>query len=130
MLSQSCMMSNLIKSCFMLGNIIQKSQSISPARPVKYFRGVICILFHGARKSLLPLSLLPHGIEEYLESLSIPRGELFMISKGNHKSMPAQVPRGFLNNITSHLFQKLIGKFIKFPNKDKSYNFGTKPKIK
>jgi len=79
------MMSSLIKSCFMLGNIIQKS--------------------------LLPLSL-----------------SLFMISKGNHKSMPAQVPRGFLNNITANLFQRLIGKCIKFPNKDKSYNFGTKPK--
>jgi hypothetical protein len=60
----------------MLGNIIQKSQSISPAR-----------------KSLLPLSLLPHGIGEYFESLPIPQGELFMISKRNHKSMPAQVPR-------------------------------------
>ena len=80
------------------------------------------------RKSLLPLSLLPRGIEEYLESLSITRGELFMISKGNHKSMPAQLPRGFPNNITSHLFQRLIVKCIKFLNKDKSYNFGTKPK--
>jgi len=80
----------------MLGNIIQKSQSISPAR-----------------KSLLPLSL-----------------SLFMISRGNHKSMPTQVPRGFLNNITSHLFQKSSGKCMRFLNKDKLYNFGTTPKNK
>jgi hypothetical protein len=85
-----------IKSDFMLDNIIQKSQSISPAR-----------------KSLLSLSL-----------------SLFMISKGSHKSVPAQVPRGFLNNTTSHLFQISSIKWIKFLNRDKSYNFVTKPKNK
>jgi hypothetical protein len=65
----------IIRDCFLLGNIIQKTQSISPAR-----------------KSLLPLSL-----------------SLFMIFLENHKSVPAQVSRGFLNNITSHFFRMLTG---------------------
>ena len=47
--------------------------------------------------------------------------------QGNQGTMPARPPRGFLNNITSHLFRKLSGKCMKFINKDKSYNFGTKP---
>jgi hypothetical protein len=107
----------------MLGNIIQKSQSISHARPVEYLRILLSILFHWARKSLLLALTLPHGIEEYLESLSIPRGKLFMISKGNHKSMPAQVLMRVSNNITSHSSRESSSKYIKFINNDKSYNF-------
>lgn len=82
-------MAVVVKDCFLLGNIIQKTQSISPAR-----------------KSLLPFSL-----------------SLFMIFFENHKSMPAQVPRGFLNNIASHLFQAISGKSFEFLPKRQSDDF-------
>ena len=82
-------MAVIMANCFLLGNIIRKTQSISPAR-----------------KSLLPLSL-----------------SLFMIFFENHKSMPAQVPRGFPNNIASHLFQALNEKSFGFYLKRQSDNF-------
>ena len=85
-------MAAMMANCFLLGNIIRKTQSISPAR-----------------KSLLPLSL-----------------SLFMIFFENHKFMPAQVPRGFPNNIASHLFKALNGRSFRFSPMRQSDNFRKK----
>jgi len=74
-MSQSCMMfyPNITDLVYLLGKIVQKTQSISPAR-----------------KLLLPLSGSLSPIHMGVKEL------------GNRRTVPAHPVRGFLNDITSH----------------------------
>ena len=65
---------------------LTKPQSISPAR-----------------KSLLPLSGLPCGIEGLLARQSIPQGELFLISKKIKKPCPLTLREDFVRTNPSLL---------------------------
>jgi hypothetical protein len=53
-----------------------------------------------------------------------------MIFFENHKAVPAQVPKGFLNNIASHLFRELREKSFEFLHEHQSINFKRKVDFK